>query len=937
LFARRNENTKRIEMKSQVTNAVARFAGAVACGIFGVTAVQAQQGQQQDAPAAQAADAVVEEVVVVGRLRSTAVDVVQERIEQEVVTDFLSADQISRTGDTTVSLALRRMPGLTLVNDQFIYVRGLGERYSSTLLNNAQVPSPDLTRNVLPLDIFPSEIVQALSVQKSYSPDMPAAFGGGNVNIITRGIPEGPVFSIEVASGINSVSDDDGLTYAGGGDDSLGTDDGTRALAAAIQSAIQEYQGQITPVGIFNGLSRDGSPHLFEEAQAINRELATSLYRNIDFRNKSLGPDAGLEGALGNRWYFGDAEEWEFGALGLLSYDNSWRNRERTVRNVLNPEEEFFVQERTTSQVSATGVLNLGLNYTADHQISTSSFFLRNTEDDASVATGHTFNFQQESGRGFRDYRIRFEERELISNQIRGHHVVGADTADILAFLDRPLFQGLTYDWYYSDSTAETDIPSEILVSAEDQVDEDTGEVLQTSIRSTGSAANYRFTDLQDEVESYGWDLMKPLSGQNIDVELSGGWDYSRKARSYLQTELTLGTTSAAAAPILVGTPGGVFTDANILDPVNQFRLGIGGIGTESYLAAQTIEGAYVKFDAMVRDSWRFSGGVRWEQFYQVSLPIDPLRFDVDTGQTVVPTSSGDPNQNTENLLPLLFKEDELYPALSATYIRPNFWAETFQLRVGVSETVARPDLREVSEATYIDPLTEARVRGSAGLTTSPISNFDVRAEWFFDSGDNFTVSLFYKDIQDPIETAEGAGSDNDVFVTFVNAESAEITGVEVEWLLNLGRFGDRLGSWVEPFFFSGNVTLSDSELVVGDVGLDLTNPVRPVGGHSEYVANLQLGFDSANGAHSWSLAYNTFGERLFFAGRNGAQDTYEQPFDSLDFIYTFYPTERLSLKFRLQNILDEQLELVQAGVPILEQEVGATAKFELKWDLSSN
>jgi outer membrane receptor protein involved in Fe transport len=233
--------------------------------------------------------------------------------------------------------------------------------------------------------------------------------------------------------------------------------------------------------------------------------------------------------------------------------------------------------------------------------------------------------------------------------------------------------------------------------------------------------------------------------------------------------------------------------------------------------------------------------------------------------------------------------------------------------------------------------LTEARVRGSAGLTTSPISNFDVRAEWFFDSGDNFTVSLFYKDIQDPIETAEGAGSDNDVFVTFVNAESAEITGVEVEWLLNLGRFGDRLGSWVEPFFFSGNVTLSDSELVVGDVGLDLTNPVRPVGGHSEYVANLQLGFDSANGAHSWSLAYNTFGERLFFAGRNGAQDTYEQPFDSLDFIYTFYPTERLSLKFRLQNILDEQLELVQAGVPILEQEVGATAKFELKWDLSSN
>ena len=136
------------------------------------------------------------------------------------------------------------------------------------------------------------------------------------------------------------------------------------------------------------------------------------------------------------------------------------------------------------------------------------------------------------------------------------------------------------------------------------------------------------------------------------------------------------------------------------------------------------------------------------------------------------------------------------------------------------------------------------------------------------------------------------------------------------------------------PFFFSGNVTLSDSNLIVGDVGLDLTNPERPMTGHSKYVANLQLGFDSASGAHSWSLVYNTFGERVFFAGRGGAEDVYEQPFDSLDVIYTYYPTDRLSLKFRFQNILDDRLELEQAGVTILEQNVGTTAKIDIKWDL---
>jgi TonB-dependent receptor len=922
-------------MSIQVTDAILRAARAMACGALCGIAAQAQAQQEEQPPAAQTPGTVVEEVVVVGRLRSTAMDVVEERIDQEVVTDFLSADQISRTGDSTVSLALRRMPGLTLVNDQFIYVRGLGERYSSTLLNNANVPSPDLTRNVLPLDIFPAEIVQALSVQKGYSPDMPAAFGGGNINIVTRGIPDGPLFTFEMGSGLHSLSDDEGLSYLGGDDDSLGTDDGTRALAGSIQSAIQEYQGEITAVGIFDGLNRDGNPHLFEEAQAINRDLATGLYRNIDIREKSLNPDVSLESALGNRWYFGEAEQWHFGVLGLLSYDDKWRNRKRTVRNVLNPSEEFFVQQRTTQQVSATGVLNLGLNFTDDHQISTSSFYLRNTEDDASIATGHTFNFQKESGRGFRDYRIRFEERELTTNQIRGHHVVGADTVEILPILDGPLFEGVTFDWYYSESTAETDIPSEILVSAEDTVDPVTGAFIETAVRPSSSAANYRYTDLQDEVDSYGWDLMKPLSTQNLDIEMSGGWDYSRKGRGYLQTELALGTTASSAAPILVGTPGQVFTDANILDPANEFRLGIGGIGSESYLAAQTIEGAYLKVDAMYRDSWRFAGGVRWEQFYQASLPIDPLEFDIDIGQSVIPTNSEDPNQNADNLLTTVFKEDDLYPALSATYIRPNFWAERFQLRFGVSGTVARPDLREISEATYIDPLTEARVRGNANLLTSPITNFDVRAEWFFDSGDNFTVSLFYKDIETPIETFEGAGSDNDVFVTFGNAESAEITGVEFEWLWNMASFGN-LGAWADPFFFTGNVTLGDSELIVGDVGLDATNPVRPVTGHSEYIVNLQLGFDSNNGAHSWSVAYNTFGERLFFAGRNGAQDTYEQPFDSLDFIYTFYPTENLSLKFRIQNLLDEQVELVQAGVTTLEQEVGMTAALELKWTLGN-
>ena len=131
----------------------------------------------------------MEEIIVTGRQRSAAESVVEERLQATVVADIVSSEQISRLGDSTVSLALRRLPAVTLVGDQFIYVRGLGERYSSTTLNGANVPSPDLTRNVIPLDLFPAEIVESLSVQKGYSPDQSAAFGGGSVDIRTLTIP----------------------------------------------------------------------------------------------------------------------------------------------------------------------------------------------------------------------------------------------------------------------------------------------------------------------------------------------------------------------------------------------------------------------------------------------------------------------------------------------------------------------------------------------------------------------------------------------------------------------------------------------------------------------------------------------------------------------------------------------------------------------------
>jgi TonB-dependent receptor len=909
-------------MKSKPLSIAVRSLLALAAASAGVAGSRAV-AQEEDLAAGAADGRNIEEIVVIGRQQSSAEQILQERMELDVVADLVAAEQIARVGDSTVSLALRRLPAVTVVGDQFIYIRGLGERYSSTTVNGAQVPSPDLTRNVIPLDLFPAEIVETLSIQKGFSPEQPAAFGGGSIDIRTRSIPDDPLLVFQVGTGWNSENSGRGLDYNGGGDDRWGTDDGTRALPKEIKQAINDYQGDLSASGILQGLRRDGGSPTLAEAEQINRELITSMNRDIDFKKTSLDPDLGLELAAGNTWAVGDSGDWTIGAIAVGDYKNQWRDRDRTVRGVTNPQKVVTRSQRTTNLVTVTGAGSVGLDYAGEQRVQATYIYLRNTEDEATLSVGNNENFQQASGDQLRSYRIRYEERNLDLLQFHGKHTLGPATRDLLGGLDSLEFlDGLSAGWYYSDATATTDLPSEILVSAVDQVNPVTGDLIQTSIRPSTSSADYRYTDLEDDATSYGVYVAMPFETDTLAIEASGGYDYYEKGRSYLQTQLNFGTTSQAALPSLVGTPGQVFTDPNILDPGNQYALGLGGIGTESYLAGETIDAGWGKVDLTWNETWRLMAGARWENFSRVTVPIDQYEFDTTVGKIRVPL---------DQIERAATSEDDFYPAAALTWMRDDLMADRFQLRFGWSQTTARPDLREVSDATYIDPLTEARVRGNPDLEPSDLSNFDLRGEWYFDDGDNLTVSLFYKQIDAPIETVAAAGTDDNIALTYINADSADLYGIELEWLYGLGWLSPESGL-TDGFFLSGNVTLSDSEITIGDAAPDLTNDKRRLSQHAPWVVNLQLGYDSLNERHSASVAYNAFGERLFFAGRGGAPDAYEQPFHSLDLIYSYYPIEPLSLKFRVQNLLDQNTTIEQGGVKVLEQTVGLTYKFDMTY-----
>lgn len=874
-------------------------------------------------PAASAPSEQVEEVFVLGRLLTSSQSVLAERIQDASVVDTLGSEAMERLGDSSVANALRRIPGLSLVADKFVYIRGLGERYSATSLNGAQIPSPDLTRNVIPLDLFPTSVVESLRVQKAWSADLPANFAGGTVDVRTKGIPNAFDFNFEFGTGTNTSVSGDGWTYLGGGDDGFGTDDGTRALSPDITTALNEYQGNVDTQRIFTFLRRQSATATLADAQLMNRTLATELNRDITLQTKDIPPDGSFKLNIGNRYDFGRDDDWQFGFLLGTSYATLWREQERKSTNFNFPTERTDTEDQSTHTVNASGTLNMGVNFADDHEIETTHLFLRDTDDEASVRDYFNENREISDGLGFRDYQVRFEERNMRTNQISGTHSIGEGTRERLPKLTGWLGwvpEEATVSWYYSESTAETQIPNEVVTTLNTVTDPFTREVVAESVALQSNASDYRFTDLDDEVRGSGWEIAWPIETNRSTIEIKGGGAFTDKARTYRQSQFGLGALAVADQATLSGPLDEVFSDANILSTANNFVFARQGTNNQSYIAATKTDAAFGMVDWTFNNTWRLTGGARWEAYRQAAVDWNPYGF-----------SQPDPQVTTDPVILErgTFQSDEIYPALSGTYMG-DWWAEQFQLRVGFSETTIRPDLREITDASYIDPITDDLIRGNSGVIPADVDNIDIRAEWFFANDDSFTVTLFDKDIANPIEFFESAASDTTVAREIINAESAWVKGVEIEGLKDLSF----LGGFFETLFLQGNLTVQDSELVAGPNADAPTNPVRKLTGASDYVANFMIGYDSRDTKHSATLIFNVFGERLYVAGRAGAPDGYEQPFESLDFTYSWYPTDKLTFKAKAQNLLDSETEIEREDIVTFTTKPGQTFVVSAQWRL---
>jgi hypothetical protein len=826
-------------------------------------AASVQQTPAEQVSQSEEAVSDIGEIVVLGRYIPEP-----NRASPEVAA-FLTAEDLQRTGDSNAAEALTRVTGLSIVEGRFIYVRGLGERYSSALLNGSPLPSPEPLQRVIPLDLFPSDILAGVTVQKTYSVSYPGEFGGGVIDLQTISTPNEPFFTMKASVGGNSeTTGQTNLIYYGSRTDFLGFDDGTREVPGELAIAFASGQR----IGSANYSS--------DELRRIGQSLENAPLRLL--QEEETPVNFGLSFTGGSKM---NTEIGEVGAVFVAGYDNSWKGREGIRQTGRVETGELIVANDYSFRSNQN---DIGLNFfggvsleNALGEIKWTNLYVRSVTKEARSEEG----FDDASG-GFRrtDYTEWFQ-RELFSTQLAGEHDIG---------------ESWEFKWRAAYAKTSRDAPYETRFGYGQSAD---GAIIHDIDTNAIS-----FSELDDDVVSGGADLsyILPLSDAREAVFTVGvsGYDNDRSSE---QRTLRFVAPNGLTQDQLESRVDYLFSDYNI-GPYLQIEEITGSNGASAYEAKMTVNAAYAQVEAEVIPLVNLNLGVRFEDGEQSVRPYDLLGGSV-------------------GFLPTEIEEQYWLPAGTVTW---NF-AEDMQFRVGASKTIGRPQFRELAPQQYTDVESDRTFSGNPYLVDTEITNFDARLEWYFARQQYVTAGVFYKDLDKPIESSVIDQGSN-ISQTFLNAPKAVIKGFEVE-AKKYWEFEDAGMPFIanKRWLVQGNYTYSDSEVQVGDGDQVITQNSLGVPqdaslyvvdgsrlqGQSEHVANLQLGFEDDTARSQATFIVNYVSERSSARGRPGEPDLIQEPGVFLDFVYRkdFTVMDRdMGFALELRNLLgtdfDEYQEL---------------------------
>jgi hypothetical protein len=791
----------------------------------------------------------------------------EQRMSMAMV-EAVGSQEISKSPDSDAAEVAGRVSGVTVTEGKYVFIRGLGERYSQTSLNGTPLPSPEPEKEVVPLDLFPSGFLESLTTQKTYTPDRPGDFSGGTVEIRNRQFPDRFTWRLSMGTSANSESQFQNgfLDYAGSNGDFLAIDRGARDVPDEVQEAGYGLRGDRLP--------RD---------PATLKQLGDAFARSLP----QFAPTSGtapvnldLGGSVGDRLELGGKE---IGFFAAGNYGEKWTNRDGEIERkwraeAFNPDlaEETqrpnvdYVFTRGLREVTWGGVANVSALLSPEHQINLQGMYNRNGTDEARTYTGA--NQEDLAGELFSE-RLRFQSRSLMWGQLSGEH-----ETELL---------GSHVEWRVAAARATRDEPAlrETIYNRAFSADADDPFLLD----DVGESARYFYSDLTDDDLNGGLDLTLPLGTRadgDVSVKLGGAFrtrdrDFAaRRFRWKYQTKRI-----ASLDQILADLDNVVGTNPGPNQVLLQDIVEPGDV----YAADDDRLAGYAMIDVPLMSSLRAVAGARVEA-YDLSLSTRTAGEVTNRSQT------------------------DVLPSLSLTYAL----RDDMNLRAAASRTLDRPEFRELAPFQFSEASSLRQLVGNPGLEVAEITNLDAKWEWFPRPGEVLSFGAFYKQLHRPIEqvfiaTASSAYS-------FQNADDGYVVGAE----LSVRRRLDFLGGFFDPFTLTGNLSLIDSEVTVVTQGAFIpTNEKRRLEGQSPYVVNLNLVWQSSTGATEVGAFYNVFGPRIEAAGGSGVPDIEERPRNVLDVTFRQQVTDRLGVRLKAENLLDAPYRWEQSanGITRIQRE----------------
>ncbi|EAQ97775.1 TonB-dependent receptor domain-containing protein [Congregibacter litoralis] len=856
----------------------------------------------------------IEEVFVLGTFDASGFEL-SER-DTNLIVDTLGVEELARFGDSDVAASVIRVPGVAVQDDKYVFIRGLGGRYVTSTLNNATMPSTNPTKRTVPLDLFPSNFVNQLDIKKTFLPFMPGESTGGNLVINTKTFPDERAGSITASLGY--VTDLTGNTVAvdpaDGTFDFIGWDDGSRKENILVSTI-----GDIVSDG---GTFTDDEGNTFTLQQSVLRELQRSagvlLSQDWDLDFSETTPNGGLGVNYGDLFYLGEGE---LGFYAAVNYSNEWSQRGNGIRRTYSAsgivaDDQSY--ESYSQNIDISGLVSIGYNI-GNNTFEWNNVMSRSTESFVERSVGR----EGDEFRSVYQATSQWEERQFFSTQIVGSHFLNEDGS-------------IFGEWQFTGSQARRYVPgrTDVRFNAEANLTEpadlragydfsspndEQGDLLNGFFFSSGSSSK-RWDDLTDNNFDGSFDITWDLydDGASFGQLRFGAQAIYRErdadSATYGYFNNGADATLSASPNVLVTDnifvcgegPGTVTCEDNTQggvqdSPTTGFLFQVRTQVSDEYEAKLDYNSIYAMYDHTFDGVWEVIAGARYEQYEQVTDTFD--------------LTTGNPVQG-------IVDEGSFLPALGINW----FYSDTQQLRLAISQTVARPDFKEASNAVFFDNEFNVRVRGNPNLTVSDVFNADLRWEWYFGDNDtdNVSAAVFYKDMTDPIErvyqAASGTASNSR---TFQNSEAAELYGFEVEGRKEFLLTDD----YNNTLFVSFNAAYIESEVTL------LSGDARALQGQPEYTANFVIGYDNVPGGHQLTLLYNHNGESIADVGILGLPNVLLEERGEMNLVYRYDISETASLKARIENIFDAEVEYTQGGEVFQFYEKGTTFQIGLDWE----